>query len=205
MAKKQKSLYTPLTEWEKKFKPIKNHLDPDARYDGCMFEMPNYHSEEFVTKQDMHRIWTVVTDDHGNECIIAGWHVVNREGFLVTTKKWKDNEDWNVYDEDIIELYERMKARENGYQMETVVPQITKGLKRHVYGDHRDKGLGAVFTLAFDQDSMSYILLEQGGDGGGLWHSLQEFYDTPQQAVDHAWSAFGATMVNTEIIVWDGE
>lgn len=82
--------------WDE-YKPIKNHLVKDASYDGCMFE--TYGEEkEFVAKQHHKKIWTIV-DAEGELVIIAGWHFVNRMGYLITEKEW-DNEDDEVEEED---------------------------------------------------------------------------------------------------------
>lgn len=70
--------------WEQ-YKPIKNHIDANASYDGCMFE--TYDAEyEFVkesTEKAPLTVWTILDCD--DKCIISeGWHFVNRIGYLIT-------------------------------------------------------------------------------------------------------------------------
>lgn len=59
-------------EWEAHFKPIVNHLDPQASWQtddgngtGIMFE--TFGQEwEFVASQDENKVWSYMDDDEGN-------------------------------------------------------------------------------------------------------------------------------------------
>jgi hypothetical protein len=74
--------------WLEEFKPITNHLDPNASFQdesgkGIMFE--TYGDEvEFVKKQDPRCIWTYGDGDDGGGYIWNGWHFVNRLGYFIT-------------------------------------------------------------------------------------------------------------------------
>lgn len=76
--------------------PIENHLDKNASFDGFMFETFGEELEYIKSlcenENDKKRIWTVIAeeDDLGNIIIeyMAGLHLVNRIGFLVTEKPY---------------------------------------------------------------------------------------------------------------------
>lgn len=96
-------------EFHEKYKPIKNHLDNNATWDGCLFETFGEELQHcFNLSQKENRVWTIVECDEVNEeditddveydpqdeddddyqppClyIISGFHYVNRQGFLIT-------------------------------------------------------------------------------------------------------------------------
>ena len=81
--------------WLEEFKPITNHLDPNASFQdesgkGIMFE--TYGDEvEFVKKQDPRCIWTYGDGDDGGGYIWSGWHLVNRIGYFITEVPFPDN------------------------------------------------------------------------------------------------------------------
>ena len=74
-------------EWVERYKPLKNSLDTNAAYDGCMYETYGKEYEE-VTKAPPQTVWTLISDDEGEDCIVAGWHYVNRLGYFITEKSW---------------------------------------------------------------------------------------------------------------------
>jgi hypothetical protein len=64
------------------YKPILNHLDKNASFDGYMFE--TYGEEvEFVKSQDPAKIWMYGDGDEGSY-IWSGWGFVNRIGYFIT-------------------------------------------------------------------------------------------------------------------------
>lgn len=83
--------------WER-FRPIKNHLVPDAPFDGCMFE--TFGAEfEHVRAQDPAHIWTVIDCD-GTLIIESGCHFVNRFGYLVASRPCLDQSTYSVENDD---------------------------------------------------------------------------------------------------------
>lgn len=71
----------------KKYTFIKNHLDSNASFDGCLFE--TFGQEvEFIKQQNTKQVWTLVEED-GEEAIIAGFHFVNRLGYFLTKEQWE--------------------------------------------------------------------------------------------------------------------
>lgn len=70
-------------EWFDTYKPITNHIDKNASFDGCMFE--TYDEEvEFVKQQDPTKIWMYGDGDNGEGYIWSGWGFVNRIGYFIT-------------------------------------------------------------------------------------------------------------------------
>jgi hypothetical protein len=197
------SVYTNYDVWAEEHKPVPS--SEDARFDGCMFE--TFGDDLFrVMQADTDKVWSVIEDDNGNECVITGMHVVNIVGYLITTKAWKDGDDWNIYDSDVIEEMERVATRSvSGYVVDRVVPKRTKGLKRHNYGknDHRNEPNDTPLNVLWWDEKKGYVLQYHDGDENLLF--TNECYDTPQEAVDHAWVAFGAKVYNTHAGSWIGD
>ncbi len=77
------------------YKPQKNHLNDNASFDGCMYEA---YGEEvkyvFELAGRENRVWTIIEgDDDGKLYYEAGFHYVNRLGFLVTEKEWETGDE----------------------------------------------------------------------------------------------------------------
>lgn len=96
------------TEWEEKYKPVKNHL---SEYENLMFE--TYGDEvEYVKSVDPLRVWTLL-DGEGVHGIYSGLHWVNRLGYYITEVAREDDSDIEIilsteeecgcYDEDTCE------------------------------------------------------------------------------------------------------
>jgi hypothetical protein len=70
-------------EWFDVYKPIQNHIDTNASFDGAMFET---YGEEvaFVKEQDGSYIWTYGDGDDGGSYVWNGWSFVNRIGYFIT-------------------------------------------------------------------------------------------------------------------------
>jgi hypothetical protein len=70
-------------EWCDVYKPIQNHIDTNASFNGEMFE--TYGDEvNFVKEQDGSYIWTYGDGDDGGSYIWNGWSFVNRIGYFIT-------------------------------------------------------------------------------------------------------------------------
>lgn len=80
-----------VNEWIEQYRPVNNHLDEDASWQGedgvgVMFET---YGEELdyvlsVAKSDPKCVWTYVDGDDGSTLVINGYHLVNRIGYFVT-------------------------------------------------------------------------------------------------------------------------
>jgi hypothetical protein len=58
-------------------------------FGGCMYE--TYGDElQYVREQPNKRTWTIVDTDGNHLLIIAGFHIVNRLGYLITNEEWED-------------------------------------------------------------------------------------------------------------------
>ena len=98
--------YQGWTEWEAKFKPIKNHFR-DPQHEEIAFE--TYGEEwEFVKSQDPRYVWTNIQGDM-SDLIVAGFAFVNRLQYYITEIPWENEDDYvllsveaecECYDED---------------------------------------------------------------------------------------------------------
>jgi hypothetical protein len=74
-----------------KYKPVKNHLDESAGWDGCLFE--TYGEEldyvQSIAISNVKKVWTLLDCD-GKQFITSGFHFVNRMGFFVTEIEAED-------------------------------------------------------------------------------------------------------------------
>ena len=69
--------------WCATYKPIKNHIDTNASFDGEMFE--TYGEEvEFVKTQPQEHIWMYGDGDDCAAYLWNGWGFVNRIGYFIT-------------------------------------------------------------------------------------------------------------------------
>ncbi len=92
-------------EWVNRFKPIQNPDDPDGPIDGYMFEAFG-ENLAFAEAIDPKFVWTVIqgdyeeiTDDEDmdfHQCLLAGRHRVNSEGYVIATRPWNGPEGFEV-------------------------------------------------------------------------------------------------------------
>ena len=77
-------------EWEKTYKPINNHIDDNASFDGIMFE--TYGEEvDYVKSMNPNKIWMYGDGDDGGGYIWSGWGFVNRIGYFITEVPCPEN------------------------------------------------------------------------------------------------------------------
>ena len=70
-------------EFVETYKPITNHIDEHASFDGLMFE--TYGDEvEYVKSKPQDRIWMYGQGDDGGLYIWSGWGFVNRIGYFIS-------------------------------------------------------------------------------------------------------------------------
>lgn len=81
-------------EFEDRYKLVQNHLATGAAWEGNMFE--TYGPEvEFIEAQNEQYVWTLLdTDDL--LWVVAGYHFVNRIGYLVSSNPWSDSSEGYV-------------------------------------------------------------------------------------------------------------
>lgn len=85
--------------WEQ-FKPIKNHIDSNASFEGCMFE--TFEDElkhvQAVNEKTPLNVWTI-SDCDGKLYIGEGFHFVNRMGYLITELPAEEGAQYVIEDE----------------------------------------------------------------------------------------------------------
>lgn len=68
--------------WRAEYRPLPNHVDPNASYDGLLFE--TYGDElKAVRETPGPHVWTLIEED-GEQFIVSGYRHVNRLGYFVT-------------------------------------------------------------------------------------------------------------------------
>jgi len=87
-------------EFLEKYKPIQNHIDNNASYNGCLFETygNEYQYIQSIAENYPNRIWTILSD--GNVEAVSGWHYVNRLGYMVTELPVEDGEFISIISDD---------------------------------------------------------------------------------------------------------
>lgn len=66
------------------YKPVTNHIDNNAAFDGYMFETFGA-DVQHVINSPKHNTWTIVATD-GNLSVATGYWLVNRIGYFITEK-----------------------------------------------------------------------------------------------------------------------
>ena len=84
-----------------RFKPVSNPIDPNAGFDGCLFETFG-DDLAYVRDQDPNLVWTVLDCD-GQLAIASGFHFVNRLGYLIATVPTEPDRTYSVVCDDLTE------------------------------------------------------------------------------------------------------
>ena len=139
-------------EFYEKYNPLKNHLDSDAAFDGCMFE--TFGEEvEFINKIAESlvkgKIWTII-EVEGKFYFLSGWHFINRFGYLVTEEIVPDDEEIEVKLDTEVDMPEIPKAK---FSEEIVVKDPDTGnlIEMEVY-KHPNGGMFAIDSSFLDQN-----------------------------------------------------
>lgn len=71
--------------WWDKYRPVKNHIDKDSCYSGCMFEThgPEDQYVRSVVEAAPERVWTLIDVD-GKGLIVPEYRLSDRQGYFVT-------------------------------------------------------------------------------------------------------------------------
>lgn len=80
-------------------KTLKEGISADdmCSFGGCMYE--TFGEEvEYVKQVPNNRIWTIVDGDGDDLIIIAGYHFINRLGYLITNEAWEDEYEEYICD-----------------------------------------------------------------------------------------------------------
>jgi hypothetical protein len=87
-------------EFDAQYHPVKNHLDDNASFDGCMFETYGKELLHVVDclKGTKRQVWTIIESDcNDNIYYVSGMHIVNRLGFLVTLERVPEDTEIEVF------------------------------------------------------------------------------------------------------------
>ena len=84
------SAQTDEEAWIEKYKPLKNHLNENAAFDGTMFETSGDEYDFVLSAHSAMHVWTL-TDQDGASFISPGFHRINRLGYFVTEEPWDDS------------------------------------------------------------------------------------------------------------------
>lgn len=86
-------------EWWEKFKPVPNHLNPDASANQTMFETygdeVQYVCDKSNNPDTERTVWTYLDGDEGSY-IVNGYSIVNRIGYFITEKPADDNTAYEI-------------------------------------------------------------------------------------------------------------
>ena len=80
-----------LSEWKKKYRPIKNHLSTDTNQD--VFET-NGVELEFILKQDHKHVWTWTYGDFADFIVAGNQWSTNNLGFYFSEVPWEKESDY---------------------------------------------------------------------------------------------------------------
>lgn len=77
-------------EFDTQFTTVKNHLDDNASFGGCLFETYGTELDYVFEKSKITKnVWTYIEGDEGLY-IVTGFHRVNRLGFLITDEPYTE-------------------------------------------------------------------------------------------------------------------
>lgn len=92
-------------EFEEQYKPQDNHIvgPENASFNGKLFETYGEELHYVLSlannKGTANRVWTIIEGDEGM-CYAAGYHLVNRIGYIITERPFDNHELWVELDED---------------------------------------------------------------------------------------------------------
>lgn len=133
-------------EFYNEFNPIKNHIDDNASFDGCMFE--TYGKElDFVKASGDQHIWTIVEAD-GKMFITSGYHFVDRIGYLITEEEFKEGLDITVAID--TETNENLNTAKLVEEIRVVDPDSKGEVDLAIY-KHQNGGMFAMDISFLDQ------------------------------------------------------
>ena len=154
MAKKE---FIKMTEDEfyAQFNCVKNHIDPNASVDGCMFETYR-HELEYIRAcldDDFKRrtVWTII-EVEGRFYYVSGYHFVNRFGYLITAEPVKEDLEIEVAVNTEVDVDEQPKLHTAKLIEEiTVIDPDTKGEVELAVYKHEGGGIFAMDISFLDQ------------------------------------------------------
>lgn len=93
------TLHYRFDDWADEFGLVTNHIDPNASFNGNMFETygdeVRYVCDMVNDDKTKDNVWTYVDGD-GGTYVLSGYHLVNRIGYFITNKPAKEKVDYLI-------------------------------------------------------------------------------------------------------------
>jgi hypothetical protein len=84
-----------------KYTCVENPFTEGGSFNNCMFETYGEEYQLVVKQVGLYpaSVWTIIDNNDGWYGIVAGYHWVNRQGYLITEQEWKNEyEEYTIYD-----------------------------------------------------------------------------------------------------------
>jgi hypothetical protein len=111
-------------DWANRYKPVQNHLDENAGFEGTMFETFGAERDYVwdIAQQNNAKVWTLCEED-GVQFIGSGWHLVNRLGYFITEVEAGEDAPDEVIVDDGSDDEGEGEAADDGYGNPLPVPE----------------------------------------------------------------------------------
>ena len=163
--------YLVWEEFEQKYKPIKNHIQKDASYDGCMFETygeeVKYVCDLINNEQKLNHVWTILDTGFEETWIFPGYFLCDRIGYLITEKPWKDD-NIQVNDNEMCTIEEAINHCISFGEM-----QFNVGFDKNDVSQHFNENLDPTFEGEMTIGRAKYIAIDYFEDR--LEKNIDEF------------------------------
>lgn len=140
-------------EFYKEFNCVKNHLDSNASFDGCMFETYGadlLHIQELCKSDVMkHCVWTII-EAEGKFFYVSGFHYVNRFGYLITEEPVKDGLEIEVAIDTEVDKQPETRTAKLVEEITVVDPDSKGDVELSIY-KHENGGMFAMDSSFLDQ------------------------------------------------------
>jgi hypothetical protein len=109
-------------EFYAQFNPVKNHIDEDCSFDGCMYETYgrdiNYINAVAKDPVAKLKLWTII-EAEGKMFYVSGYHYVNRFGYIITEESVPENIEYDVELDTEVDSNETGPFDQLGYEQTT--------------------------------------------------------------------------------------
>ena len=80
--------YMTEDEFNARYTTVDNHITGEWFFETYGEEL------DYIKSLDERYVWTYQDDDEGFPCYTAGYHIVNRIGYIVTKQPWSDKNEF---------------------------------------------------------------------------------------------------------------
>lgn len=84
-----------------KYTCVENPYTEGGSFNNCMFETYGEEYQLVVKQVGLYpaSVWTIIDNNDGWYGIVAGYHWINQQGFLITEQEWENEyEEYTIYD-----------------------------------------------------------------------------------------------------------